>query len=224
MDQVFYSQHIEGEFLHLKDQEAAHCVLVLRKKPGDRIVVIDGSGNRYTGVIDKVSKRDVECQIIKTEHFPLPTTVTLAVAPTKNRDRLEWMIEKVVEIGVKRIVLMSTQNSERHKVNTERLYKKAIAATKQSLRVHLPEIVEMKFSDVLSLEAQTKRIAHCREDQPRGTAKSKEGEVLLLIGPEGDFTSQEIDEAIAAGFIGLDLGQFRLRTETAAIVATALYQ
>ena len=225
MNNLFYTNSISGDTLILKDQEAVHCALVLRKKVGDIIYVIDGKGNRYKSGIDKLSKRDVECTILSTESQPKSEHITIAIAPTKNRDRLEWMIEKLVEIGVERIVLMNTANTERTRSNLDRLEKKAISAVKQSLRFYIPEVVELDYTEVLQLEADGKYIAHCYDEQPKTEQSSnKETKQLILIGPEGDFTTSEVQQAFDAGFQGLDLGEFRLRTETAAIVAVTRFQ
>ena len=240
MNNLFYTNSISGQTLLLEDQEAAHCALVLRKKVGDVIYVIDGRGNRYKCGIDKLSKRDVACTILSTETNEKSENITIAIAPTKNRDRLEWMIEKLVEIGVERIVLMNTKNTERTRTNLERLEKKAISAVKQSLRFYIPEVVAMDYKEVLEIEAVFKHIAHCYDDlekeksqtetevghakRSRSVPSDSRSKQLILIGPEGDFTTQEVEQAFEAGFQGLDLGKFRLRTETAAIVAVTLFQ
>lgn len=248
VNNLFYTEKVSGDTLLIDGQEAVHCALVLRKKVGETIYVIDGKGNRHKCGIQNLSKRDVECRILSTEMQPKSEYITLAVAPTKNRDRLEWMIEKLVEIGVERIILLSTQNTERTRTNMERIQKKVLSAVKQSLRFYIPEVVETDFKDVLKIEADSKYIAHCYDDLEKreshmetveghpkrsqrvdrpdfGSAESESrSKQLILIGPEGDFTTQEVEQAFKAGFQGLDLGQFRLRTETAAIVAVARFQ
>jgi len=277
LNNLFYTNSINGDTLTLREQEAVHCALVLRKKVGDIIYVIDGKGNRYKCGIDKLSKRDVECAILSTESQPKSEHITIAIAPTKNRDRLEWMIEKLVEIGVERIILMHTSNTERTRSNLDRLEKKAVSAVKQSLRFYIPEVVELDYTQVLQLEADDKYIAHCYDEMEKGdperdrldfdsaqsdsdsaqsdsdsaqsdsdsaqsdfdSAQSDSGSFqsdsgsaqfdsqtkqLILIGPEGDFTTSEVQQAFDAGFQGLDLGKFRLRTETAAIVAVTRFQ
>ena len=227
MNNLFYTQSIAGDSLTLEDQEAAHCALVLRKKVGEIIYVIDGKGNRYTCGIDKLNKRDVECAILSTETKQKSENITIAIAPTKNRDRLEWMVEKLVEIGVERIVLMHTKNTERTRTNLERLEKKAVSAVKQSLRFYIPAVIEMEYADVLKIESTARYIAHCYPEQPKSATLVSENKLsnkLILIGPEGDFTTQEVEQAFKLGFQGLDLGEFRLRTETAAIVAVTRFQ
>jgi 16S rRNA (uracil1498-N3)-methyltransferase len=227
LNNLFYTNSITGDTLKLQDQEAVHCALVLRKKEGDIIYVIDGKGNRYKCGIDKLCKRDVECTILNTESKSKSEHITIAIAPTKNRDRLEWMVEKLVEIGVERIVLMNTTNTERTRTNIERIEKKVISAVKQSLRFYIPEVLEMEYSEVLKIEAGTKYIAHCYDEHPKSSVPVTNNSIthtLILIGPEGDFTTSEVEKAFQADFQGLDLGEFRLRTETAAIVAVARFQ
>ncbi|PCJ67621.1 MAG: 16S rRNA (uracil(1498)-N(3))-methyltransferase [Bacteroidetes bacterium] len=225
LNNLFYTSSVLGDTLKLEGQEAVHCSLVLRKRAGDIIYVIDGKGNRFKCGIDALSKRDVNCTILSTESQAQSERITIAIAPTKNRDRLEWMIEKVVEIGVASIVLMNTTNTERTRTNLDRLNKKAVSAVKQSLRFFVPEIMELDFLEVLNLNVENKYIAHCYNDQEKtGEHSDKEAKQLILIGPEGDFTAQEVEQAFALGFKGLDLGEFRLRTETAAIVAVTKFQ
>lgn len=227
MNNLFYTTSVSGDTLSLQDQEAVHCALVLRKKVGDIIYVIDGKGNRYKCGIDKLSKREVECTILSTESKEKSEHITIAIAPTKNRDRLEWMIEKLVEIGVERIILMSTANTERTRTNMDRLQKKVISAVKQSLRFYIPEVLEMEYKQVLELPCSTKLIAHCYDTLTKVNNDLSNHDLthkLILIGPEGDFTTSEIERAFEAGFQGLDLGDYRLRTETAAIVAVSRFQ
>jgi 16S rRNA (uracil1498-N3)-methyltransferase len=227
LNNLFYTNSVLDKILVLEDQEAAHCALVLRKKVGDVIYVIDGKGNRYKCGIDAVSKREVKCSILETESKPQSEHITIAIAPTKNRDRLEWMVEKLVEIGVEAIILMNTKNTERSRTNLERLEKKALSAVKQSLRFYIPEMKEMDFKEVIKLDVAEKYIAHCYEEQSKSSSQSTNKSTtnqLILIGPEGDFTTTEVQQAFDAGFQGLDLGAFRLRTETAAIVAVTKFQ
>ena len=132
MNNLFYTTDINEGNIILKDQEAIHCSLVLRKKVGEIIRVIDGKGSLYKCGIDTMNKRCVECTILDSKFHEKSERVTIAVSPTKNRDRLEWMIEKLVEIGSDEIILMNTTNTERTRTNFERLEKKIISAVKQS--------------------------------------------------------------------------------------------
>lgn len=225
MNNLFYTANVKGENLTLEEQEAVHCSLVLRKKVGEIIRAIDGQGNLYKCGIDKMYKRIVECTILDSEFHEKSENITIAIAPTKNRDRLEWMIEKLVEIGSNKIILMNTSNTERTRTNTDRLEKKIISAVKQSLRFYVPKLLEMEFKDVIALDIQSKFIAHCYDDFPRDIgASDTSSNQLILIGPEGDFSKNEVQAAFDLGFKGLDLGNYRLRTETAAIVALSRFQ
>ncbi|MDG1724130.1 MAG: RsmE family RNA methyltransferase [Bacteroidia bacterium] len=225
MNNLFYTTDINEGNIKLEDQEAIHCSLVLRKKVGEVIRVIDGKGNLYKCGIDRMNKRSVECTILDYEYHEKSERVTIAVSPTKNRDRLEWMIEKLVEIGSDEIILMHTTNTERTRTNFERLEKKIISAVKQSLRFYLPSISEMEFNDVLKLDFQSKFIAHCYADLTKVDQNSNTSiKQLVLIGPEGDFSRKEVESASNHDFKGLNLGKYRLRTETAAIVALSRFQ
>ena len=225
MNTIFFTTSIHDKTLSLVDQEAVHCALVLRKKVGDIIQVIDGKGNIYKCGIDQMSKRTVLCTIIQCQFYAQTEQITIAVAPTKNRDRLEWMIEKLVEIGVSSIILLQTTNTERNRTNFERLEKKAISAVKQSLRFYIPPIKEMEFEDLIKQDYFNKFIAHCHSEfEGNKQMPISSGNTLILIGPEGDFTEQEVKLALNHNFISLNLGAHRLRTETAAIVAVAKFQ
>ncbi len=224
LQQLFYSTRISGDKLYLTDQEAAHCSLVLRKRIGDIIQVIDGKGKLYKCGIDIVGKREVECTILNIEEKEKSTNLSLAIAPTKNRDRLEWLIEKVVEIGVEEVFFINTERTERSKINMERTQKKAVGAMKQSLRFYLPSFSEISFQDIIQKEHKSPYIAHCIDGYQMENLRDlvKSDEILVLIGPEGDFTPEEVEAALAKGFKSLGLGESRLRTETAAIAAAVL--
>lgn len=214
----------------LPHEEGAHCLRVLRHGAGDEIYVTDGKGYRYKCVITDVNakKNHVALKILSTESFRphWGCSISLAVAPTKNADRMEWMVEKGVEIGVDRIYLIICQHSERKIMRTARLEKIAISAMKQSLKTTLPEIITVTAEEYFKIAGERegqKFIAHCERDMPR-LLLSKElvgatrcEDYHLAIGPEGDFTSNEIDSALKAGFKPVSMGESRLRTETAAI-------
>lgn len=222
MNNLFYSDKMTTEEVILIDQEASHCSQVLRKKQGDLIHVIDGEGGLYECKIINVNKKEVRCEVVAYELHENTENLTIAVAPTKNRDRLEWMVEKLVEIGVKSILLLETKNTERSRTNLERLNKKILSAVKQSLRYYIPKLSQVKFEDLIHQNFNgVKRIAHCENTMKSTVLAPKSEKQLILIGPEGDFTASEIDAALEAGFEALDLGQARLRTETAAVVAAS---
>lgn len=222
--QLFYSESIQEGSLILQEQEAVHCSLVLRKQVGDIIHVLDGKGNLYKCGIDSMSKRQVDCSIISKEFKEQTESLSLAVAPTKNRDRLEWLVEKVVELGARKVYFLHTQRTERNRINFDRIAKKAIGAMKQSQRFYLPVFEEIDYKEIIGRSYPKKYIAHCAIDDKKKSALnvSEKIETLVLIGPEGDFTVEEVEEAKSEGFESLDLGDFRLRTETAAIAVAVL--
>ncbi len=206
----------------LTPEESWHCAKVLRGRPGDRIRVIDGKGNAWEATLNLVSDKQCtaqltsEVQIQRKRNYHLH----LAIAPTKQIDRIEWMTEKAVEIGVDAITFIQTKNSERTAVKTERIQKIVESAVKQSLQAFIPEVHGLvPFKTILNTSATQKFIAHCEEGEKTDlrSIKFSGANVLVMIGPEGDFTSEEIKAAQADGFTGLDLGPNRLRTETAGL-------
>ncbi len=221
----FYAPDIE-QTLTLPESDSGHAVRVLRMRPGDELEVTDGQGNLYACRITDAHQRHVAVEILRCQNSPLcwPQEITVAVAPTKHLDRMEWMVEKLTEIGVNRIVPVLCNRSERREIKTERLEKIAVSAMKQSLKCTLPVIDAMTplRQFLASCSAEQKFIAHCdstserkllaREYRPWTSA-------AVLIGPEGDFDSSEVEAALKGGWFPVTLGDNRLRTETAAIVA-----
>ena len=212
----------------LPESESMHCSRVLRMKNGDEIFVTDGKGSRYRCLILNSHTSHTSLSVLSQEKLEAEKNyyLTLAVAPTKNSDRMEWMVEKAVEIGVDRIVLLKCERSERKYQKTERLKKIMIAAMKQSLSLFLPEITELTdYKDFIcscSKDSQ-KFFGYCSKDFPlKDFAKECKagGEVIVMIGPEGDFTFEEVDKAIKYNFIPVTFGNKRLRTETAGVYAT----
>ena len=222
----FYSPDIEGSGI-LPEGESAHCCRVLRMKPGDEIIVTDGRGQRYRCEILKADPVRTEVKILERETTDAEHSyhLTLAVAPTKNADRMEWMVEKAVEVGVDRIVLLKCQRSERKVQRSDRLLKVMISAMKQSLSTRLPELVEL--TDFKSFvreggKGEKKFFGYCSEEYPRKefVKEYQAGEdVTVMIGPEGDFTPEEVSMAVENGFIPVTFGNKRLRTETAGVFA-----
>ena len=214
------------ETLTLPESDSAHCVRVLRKRIGDEVVVVDGRGNRYTCVIAEDHPKRTRLSIVTSEAVPRvwPADITVAVAPTKNMDRMEWLVEKLTEIGVDRIVPLLCRHSERREIKTERLNKIAVSAMKQSLKALLPAVSPMtpiaKF--IAEDNSEQKFIAYCDPSIPRRLLVDLYRPGLstsILIGPEGDFDPGEIHAALDAGYRPISLGDNRLRTETAALVA-----
>lgn len=215
----------------LPEEESRHCVRVLRLVEGDEIEVVDGNGNLLQCCIAMAHAKHCAVEIISQQQC-LPhwgSRVELAVAPTKNLDRIEWMAEKCTEMGVDRITPLLCQHSERKVLKTERLHKILVAAMKQSLKAQLPQLDELTaVSSFIKQAFDGQRfIAYCDEALPREQRKSlaqvynPSVPAQVLIGPEGDFAPHELDAAFKAGFVPVTLGESRLRTETAAIFAVA---
>lgn len=206
----------------LGPEEAAHCVKVLRKRPGDMIYVTDGKGFRYECRILEADTRSVRLEVLSGVEVPRSWTcrITLAVAPTKNADRMAWLVEKATEIGVDEIVFIACRHSERKVVNDARLRKNAISAMNQSLKTRLPLISAMIPLVSLAAMEGEKFFGFCDANTPRAEfAKEyrKGSDVVIAIGPEGDFDPEEVDMLTRAGFRAITFGDERLRTETAAL-------
>lgn len=210
----------------LPESDSQHCVRVLRMKEGDTLEVIDGKGHRYTCRLIEAHAKRAHVEIIEKQDVPLSwqNNITIAVAPTKHLDRMEWMVEKLTEIGVNRIIPLLCRYSERKELKIERLEKIAISAMKQSLKTVLPIIdVMTPIKDVITKQMYDQRfIAYCDTSIPRKLLSAEykaNKDTLILIGPEGDFSTEEINMTLNSGYEPISLGDNRLRTETAAIVA-----
>ena len=225
--QLFYAPEITTPLYTLPEEESGHCVRVLRLKEGDSLHITDGRGTLYRAVVEDPHPKRCTIRIVEEHHEweKRPYRLTIAVAPTKNIDRIEWFVEKATACGIARIVPVLCDHSERKVVKSERLEKIAISAMKQSLKAYLPTIEPLTpLREVLAEPFEgTKLIAHCEEDMERifMGEKIQGGEnVMVLIGPEGDFSREEIEAARKAEFTEISLGNSRLRTETAALAAT----
>jgi len=214
---------IEGSTGFLTSEESWHCAKVLRKKSGDAIHLIDGKGNFYEGILELVSEKQSKVQITKgpTAQPKRNYYFHLAIAPTKQMDRIEWMIEKAVEIGIDEISFVSCKNSERTSVKTERIIKIVESAVKQSLQAILPKVNELKnFKEFIQqTNVDQKLIAHCY-DMPKHEIKNvnfKNRSTLVMIGPEGDFSLEEVEFSKQNNFTPISLGTNRLRSETAGL-------
>jgi 16S rRNA (uracil1498-N3)-methyltransferase len=223
---LFYTPDILSGSFFLNEEESKHSIRVLRLKEGDLLQLVDGEGSFYTARITEANPKKCHFEIIdKKEAAKKNFHLHIAVAPTKNIDRMEWFLEKSVEIGIDEISFLQCEKSERTVVKTERLHKIAVSAMKQSVKAYLPEINEMiRFKDFMEKrEADQKFIAHCSATMNNRvglkSALSKAKDVLILIGPEGDFSEKEINFAVQKGYQPVTLGESRLRTETAALVA-----
>lgn len=232
--ELFYSQDIEGGIVRLNQDESGHCIKVLRHKCGDEISVIDGCGTLYKCRITSDSHKGVEAIVLESQcdwggH---PYSLHLAVCPTKNNDRYEWFAEKSCEIGFDTLSPVIGDHSERRVLKTQRVEKILVSAAKQSLKAAVPLVNEpvsvKEFIKSTSGAEGLKMIAYCFEDErvPRRSIREiLEGydgdQITVMIGPEGDFSKEEAEMALEAGFIPVHLGQSRLRTETAALTAAA---
>ena len=226
--QLFYTTNIEGDTAWLKEEEARHCVQVLRKKQGDQINLIDGIGGFYLAEIVDARKRECLLKIEKkTEAFgKRPFHLHIAIAPTKNIDRFEWFLEKATEIGVDEITPLICMRSERRKLRLDRLNKILLSATKQSVKAYLPKLNEpAKFIDLIKKENYSSDEQCFIATVYKASAKhlkvqSKGGEkTTIFIGPEGGFSPEEIILSLENNFLAVKLGPSRLRTETAGVVA-----
>ncbi|SJZ65558.1 16S rRNA (uracil(1498)-N(3))-methyltransferase [Porphyromonas crevioricanis] len=227
---LFYAPDVAST-ASLPETEVAHCCRVLRLSAGEEIEVTDGQGHFYHARLTQVDKRGCSLELLQKNHWQpyWGGRITIAIAPTKNMDRMEWMTEKLVEMGVDTIVFMQTSQCERKQIRADRIERIAVSAMKQSLKAYLPRIeVGRPFSDFVRSQSSSdscRLIAHCssQKDLPQRLPFHKlykgQEDVVVMIGPEGDFSLQEVQEAISFGFAPLSLGEARLRTETAALSA-----
>ena len=221
---VFYTPDIQNR-AELPAEEAAHAIRVLRLQAGDEVTLTDGKGNFYRAEISVASNKRCLVNILETQpQEPLwQGHLHIAMAPTKNMDRTEWFAEKATEIGFDELTFLNCRFSERKVIKTERIQKILVSAIKQSLKARLPLLNEMTDFDKFVRQPFNgqKFIAHCYEgEKPLLRDILKQGEdALVLIGPEGDFSEEEVKLAIEQGFQPISLGRSRLRTETAALVA-----
>lgn len=230
--EIFFSSETAGAKCVLHKEEAFHCVKVLRHKEGDELFVTDGKGFLYRCAFMGLADGRAECRILET--FPVwgshPYELTLAVCPTKNNDRFEWFAEKATEIGLDRLVPLIGERSERRVFKTERLSRIVVSAMKQSLKALLPEISEpVSVKDFIYSQKDDnealKLIAHCSEGEKLSIKEALERfngrRLTVMIGPEGDFSPEEVEAALSCGFIPVHLGNSRLRTETAGVAAAS---
>jgi 16S rRNA (uracil1498-N3)-methyltransferase len=222
---IFYTPDIESTQYTLSGEESKHCSRVLRLQKKDLVHLVDGKGGLFVAeILDDHPKRtvlqvlDAQLEYQKRNHH-----LHIAIAPTKNMDRLEWFLEKATEIGIDEITPIICERSERKEVKTERLEKVVVAAMKQSLKAYSPRINEpiaiQKF--ISKADTDFKYIAHClpHDKQEIKNSFSQHQSYTILIGPEGDFSEIEINNALQSGFLPITLGNSRLRTETAALQA-----
>lgn len=218
--------NIEGNFAEIIGDESHHFTKVLRGKIGEEIQITDGKGRMGKGIVSQINSKSVQIDLneVIENHEKRPYKIHIAIAPTKNMERMEFFMEKATEIGIDEISFLKTFHSERKNINLDRCRKILVSAVKQSLKAYVPQLNGLvKFQDfVKENHPENKLIAHCDEDFTRLNFREfiqPKKDYLILIGPEGDFSKEEIELAQENGFTGISLGNQRLRTETAALNA-----
>lgn len=224
--QIFYAPDIKGSPYMLNENESGHCIRVLRMTKGSTLRLVDGNGNLYKGVISNPDPHGCEIRIseVLKDFEKRNYRLHIAISPLKNHDRFEWFVEKSVELGIDEITPLICRNTEKPGIKTDRINNIIISAIKQSIKAFKPVLNQaLDFSEFQKLNpAGCRMIAHCNHESGRSKIDSiykKGDEVVILIGPEGDFTSEEITEAVSNGYKPVQLGSSRLRTETAGIAA-----
>ena len=223
---IFYTPNISLPNHILNEEESKHCVRVLRLSVGDVVNLVDGVGGFYSAEISSADAKKVGLHILSSqyEYGKRNFKLHIAIAPTKNTDRLEWFLEKSTELGIDEITPIICHRSERKVIKIDRLEKVITSAVKQSIKAYHPKLNEAQSFELFinSTVHENKFIAHCLSTDAKYylSALTNEGEdCLVLIGPEGDFTESEISLALKKGFKAVTLGNTRLRTETAALAA-----
>lgn len=222
---IFYTPEISGKSYILDESESKHAVRVLRLEKGGEIILVDGRGGFFKAQISDPNPKRCTVTITQSESDfgRSDFQVHIAIAPTKNIERMEWFLEKATEIGIHRITPLLCRFSERREIKNDRLEKVMISAMKQSVKAYLPQLDPLTgFNSFIALPFEGQKfIAHC-SDQFRTSLKEiiqPKQNYLILIGPEGDFSPEEIQLAVESGFQPVSLGNSRLRTETAGVVA-----
>ena len=224
---LFFVENIEGNIATLPDDEARHCVQSLRKKVGDTIHFVDGKGGFYTAEITEANRKRCIAHIVErtSNHNQPKVNIHIAIAPTKNISRLEWFLEKTTEIGISEVTPILCQHSERKTIRIDRLQKIMLTAMKQSLKAYLPKLHELtNFKDFIRTQNSPKSrtfIAHCNEGEKVHLKDIYQAQqnTTILIGPEGDFSPEEVALALQEEYQAISLGKSRLRTETAGVAA-----
>ena len=221
--QIFYSKSLNEDLIRLEKDESRHCARVLRMREQQRIGVVDGAGTLCIAELLDVNPDSTIAKVIdRKENFGArPFSLHLAVAPTKNIDRFEWLLEKSTECGIDEITPVICEKSERRVIKPQRLEKILLSAMKQSVRAYLPRLnPAVKLEHFLNNPFNgTAVIAHCGEGKRSNLQNTYTagGNLLILVGPEGDFSGEEVDLALEQGYRAISIGQHRLRTETAAL-------
>ena len=221
---LFYTPGIDGSEHVLDEIESRHAVKVLRLKNGDRVNLVDGLGTWFEAIIIDGNPKKCRLEILskKEQYKPLSYNLHIGISPTKNMDRFEWFVEKATEIGVTEITPLLCTHSERKKLRSDRIEKVIISAMKQSLKAYKPKLNQITpFSEWVKIPFEgSKAIGYCKDTAltPLWDLPAKNG-LLMAIGPEGDFSEEEVKRAIKNDFKAVSLGESRLRTETAGVVS-----
>ncbi len=222
---IFYTPDIFSDTYILNEEESKHCIKVLRLQTGDMVQLVDGRGGFYEALVEDPHPKRTRIKIVNVqkEFGKRNHNLHIAIAPTKNIDRIEWFLEKATEIGIDEVTLLICDRSERKEVKTDRLNKVITSAVKQSIKAYHPKLNEpQRFKDfILKDTGGQKFIAHCIESE-KTVLKDQiklNSHYLVLIGPEGDFSPSEVEAALDLNFLPISLGNSRLRTETAALEA-----
>lgn len=226
---IFYTSNTpsQNEHITLEEDSSRHIVQVLRMKAGEQLQLTDGLGSLLTAEIVSEHKKATQVWVLSAvKQPPLTPVVSIAISPIKNTSRFEWFLEKATEIGVNEIIPLVCERTEKQHFRADRMKNILVSALLQSRQVWLPRLHEpLGFRKAVEqLASQQKFIAHCLEDQKENLRDHvrRQADALILIGPEGDFTKEEIDLALRHGYSPVSLGNTRLRTETAGMVAAAV--
>lgn len=231
-EERYFYVPVADQHCELPEEEAQHALRVLRLKEGDEMMLMDGAGAFYKAIVTEASSKHCFYQIVEQQpqHPVWQGHLHLAMAPTKMMERVEWMVEKAIEVGVDELTFLDCRFSERRVVKLPRIEKIAVSAMKQSRKAWMPRINEMTaFAQFVERHTTGRRyIAHCYQEIERVNLfdhlrrPSSCQDALVLVGPEGDFSVDEVRKAIDAGFVSVDLGKSRLRTETAGLSAVMM--
>lgn len=224
--QLFYTNNVSEGTAAFSREESGHCLRVLRMHHGDAVHFTDGAGNLYEGIITEDDPLNMKVSVtgVTKDAGKRQYRLHVAISPLKNDDRLEWFIEKAVELGIDEITPLICNRTEKKRIRKERLEGLILSAMKQSVKAFLPLLNEpVQFTEFIIREHTVKRLIACcdtlQERKAITTAAGRGEDILILIGPEGDFTPEEVTQAINSGFTPVHLGPSRLRTETAGVAA-----
>lgn len=227
---ILYSTNINNNIIELDGNESHHCISVMRKKVNDQVKVLDGKGNCYDTIVISENKGKVLLKIKDVIHYNhVNPRLHIAIAPTKSQDRIEWFIEKTVEIGISEITFLKTNRTERKRINYERCIKISISAMKQSGQFYLPTINNIINYDTFigDCQEETLFIGSLDNDKLKtyfSNSYAKGTDCCFIIGPEGDFTDNEMEQAVKNNFMPISLGNSVLRTESAGVFVASAYK